>query len=163
MKVVNSLDKAIKEYISKFGEDSLFELINKKEQEIEGLELTIIANAGIHPLQSCHQRGEIYIASRGNIDFSSHEAAHNEIIKILILVAEKLKSKPWRKVYLVPFGPAVISMCIKSLVYKILNQETVDVLHVGNGVHYDIYFELRNIAAYSAYGGVENNESNSTF
>ncbi|NEN90215.1 MAG: hypothetical protein F6K48_15375 [Okeania sp. SIO3H1] len=72
-----------------------------------------------------------------------------EFNQILIKVAQKLKSKPWKKVYLVPFGPAVLSMQIKLLVYRILYIETIDFLYAGHGVYYDLDINLRVIAAES--------------
>ncbi|NEQ41007.1 MAG: hypothetical protein F6K40_34270 [Okeania sp. SIO3I5] len=79
-----------------------------------------------------------------------------EFNKILIKVAEKLKSKPWKKVYLVPFGPAVLSMQIKLLVYRILYIETVDFLYAGHGVYYDLDINLRLIAAQSNQFKIQN-------
>ncbi|MBU0654244.1 MAG: hypothetical protein KJ914_03825 [Gammaproteobacteria bacterium] len=108
--------------------------------------LTIIANAGIHPTEALHNRGTVYIASTGSLDFSSKESSALEIKNILYGVAKVLKSKKWKKVILVPFGPSVLSMNIKMLVYKILYINTIDVLHAGNGIHYDINVDHRKIA-----------------
>ncbi|MHC5743562.1 MAG: hypothetical protein ACYTXT_16885 [Nostoc sp.] len=116
-----------------------------KEEDV----LTIIVNEGIHPNSPVHERGEIYIASRGNIDFSSQEIVEKEFKEILLSIAKKLKSKPWKKVYLVPFGPAVLSMQIKLLVYRILYIETIDFLYAGHGKYYDLDIDLRTIAAES--------------
>ena len=41
---------------------------------------------------------------------------------------------------------ARLSLQIKSLVYKVLDIETIDVLHVGNGKHVDIDIDPRKIA-----------------
>jgi len=139
-------EKKISEYISINGESALLELISKTTDNKNKFELTIIANAGVHPLQDCHKRGEIFIASTGNINFTTSNDATSEIKEILIKVAKKLQSKPWQKVYIAPFGPAILSMCIKSLVYRILNQETIDILHAGDGRHFDIAIDIRNIA-----------------
>lgn len=142
----NKLKFKIDEYLSRNGELALLELLSEQPEEPELRTLTIIANGGVHPLQEINKRGEIFFASAGNMDFSSRESAENAIRQALINVAIKLKSKAWSKVYIVPFGPAILSMLIKSLVYKILNQETIDVLHAGAGVHFDVSIDTRAIA-----------------
>lgn len=119
-------------------------LINEEEDV-----LTIIVNEGIHPNSPVHERGQIYVASRGNIDFSSKNNVEKEFQRILIGLAKKLKSKPWKKVYIVPFGPAVLSMQIKLLVYRILYIETIDFLYAGHGTYYELDIDLRTIAAES--------------
>lgn len=142
----NKLKLKIDEYLSRNGESALLDLLSAQPEEPEPRILTIIANGGVHPLQELHKRGEIFIASVGNMDFSNRESSENELRQALVNVAVKLKSEAWSKVYVVPFGPSVLSMLIKSLVYKILNQETIDVLHAGSGVHFDISIDTRAIA-----------------
>lgn len=134
----------IKEFIRQNGESRLIDLLSL---EIHNETLTIVANAGIHHYHPLHKRGEVFIASEGTLNFSTHETAVAEIELILLRVARKLKEKRWNKVYLVPFGPAPLSLQIKSLVHKILDIETTDVLHIGNGEHIDIHINPRNIAA----------------
>lgn len=136
--------KAIDEYIRRHGEDKLVELLTPQDSEHV---LTIVANAGVHPYHALHKRGEIFVASEGTLDFSSKESAVIEIEKTLLRVAKKLKEKRWSRVFLVPFGPAPLSLQIKSVVHKILDIETIDVLHVGEGVHVDICINPRAIAA----------------
>lgn len=136
--------KYIDAFILKHGEKELIQKL--KTFEGMGETLTIIANQGVHPLSPEHQRGEIFIASVGNLDFTSQEAANNSIREILLKVAKKLKEKKWEMVYLVPFGPAPLSLQIKSLVHKILDIETIDVLHAGSGKHFDISLDPREIA-----------------
>tara|TARA_R110002049_G_scaffold49267_2_gene141146 strand:+ start:3755 stop:4198 length:444 start_codon:yes stop_codon:yes gene_type:complete len=141
-------DKLVEKFIELHGESAL---INRLTPEMnDGSVLTIISNAGVHPYHDLHKRGEVFIASEGNIDFSSEEAAIREIEKILILVSKKLKEKRWKRVYLVPFGPAPLSLQIKSLVQKILDIETIDVLHIGNGQHIDLKLDPRKIAIKSS-------------
>ncbi|MBP0016383.1 MAG: hypothetical protein J7647_02360 [Cyanobacteria bacterium SBLK] len=144
------LENLIEDCLDKLGDEEFKKGISKllttnDEKDV----LTIIANEGIHPSSPAHNHGEIYVASRGNIDFSSQEIVREELNKILVGVAKKLKSKPWKKVYLVPFGPAVLSMQIKLLVYRILYIETVDFLYAGHGTYYDLNINLRVIAAES--------------
>lgn len=142
----NELTLKLKEFIARNGESALLSLITRTPSDIEPKTLTIIANGGVHPLQDIHKRGEVFFASMGSINFESIETAENELKAILAKVALKLKSESWSKIYIVPFGPAILSMQIKSLVYKVLNQETVDVLHAGSGIHFDISIDTRSIA-----------------
>ncbi|BAY94370.1 MULTISPECIES: hypothetical protein [unclassified Tolypothrix] len=142
------IEKLVKDCLQKLGNENfkkeIVNLINKNEEQDV---LTIIVNEGVHPNSPDHNHGEVYVASRGNIDFSSKEIVEKEFNQILIGVAKKLKSKPWKKVYLVPFGPAVLSMQIKLLVYRILYIETIDFLYAGHGIYYDLNINLRIIAA----------------
>jgi len=140
----------IEECLKELGHETLRKeiesiILRNKQKDV----LTIIVNEGIHPMSPVHNRGEIYIASRGNIDFSSKNEVKQQFENILSEVAKKLKSKPWNKVYLVPFGPAVLSMQIKLLVYRILYIETIDFLYAGHGIYYDLDINLRIIAAES--------------
>lgn len=145
------MDKEMKELVEecldKLGYDRLKEELNKVLSSNDKKDsLTIIVNEGVHPHSSVHERGEVYIASRGNLDFSSKEAVEKDFEKVLLGVADKLKSKMWTRVYIVPFGPSVLAMQIKLLVYRILHIETVDILHAGNGVYYDLEINQRDIA-----------------
>jgi hypothetical protein len=139
--------KLFEECLDKLGYEKLKEELSRilsihNKDDI----LTIIANEGVHPHSLIHDRGEVYIASRGNLDFSSKEKVEKEFEIVLSELALKLKSKMWKKVYLVPFGPSVLAMQIKLLVYRILHIETIDVLHAGNGVYYDVEINQRDIA-----------------
>ena len=145
------MDKEIKELVeeclSKVGYGRLREELNRVLSLHDGEDiLTIIVNEGVHPHAAVHERGEVYIASMGNLDFSSKERAEEEFQKILLGVAQKLKSKIWRKIYIVPFGPPILAMQIKLLVYRISRIETIDVLRAGNGIYYDLEINQRDIA-----------------
>ena len=139
----NNVLEKIEGFIRLHGESRLIDVLSLENYDET---LTIIANAGIHPYHALHKRGEVYIASEGTLDFSTPESAVAEIQSVLLRVARKLKEKSWNCVYLVPFGPAPLSLQIKSLVHKILDIETIDVLHVGNGKHVDIHVSPRSIA-----------------
>ena len=133
----------VETYIREHGESQLLEVLaTKRDDDV----LTIVANAGVHPYHALHKRGVVFEASEGTLDFSSSAAAITSIEAVLLRTAKKLKEKRWRRVYLVPFGPAPLSLQIKSLVHKILDVETIDVLHLGNGAHVDIDFNPRSIA-----------------
>ena len=136
--------KFILDYIEKYGEEKLVNKLNYKSDSNKVL--TIISNQGVHPLGELHKRGDIFYASIGDLDFSSEIKATKAMEEILQNTVIKLKSNSWEKVYLVPFGPAVLSMQIKSLVYRVLHIDTIDVLHIGNGLHVDIDINPREIA-----------------
>jgi hypothetical protein len=136
--------KAVEAYVRENGEDRLLEVLATKQDDDV---LTIVANAGVHPYHHLHKRGEVFEASVGTLDFSSKESAILSIESALLRTANKLKEKRWSRVYLVPFGPAPLSLQIKSLVHKILDVETVDVLHIGNGEHVDVEINPRSVAA----------------
>lgn len=142
------IEDIVESYLKSFGSEALIEKLSYKGSDMSVL--TIIANAGVHPYHQLHKRGEVFIASRGNLDFSSEESAVNEISLVLDRVAGKLKERRWEKVYLVPFGPAPLSLQIKSLVHKVLDIETIDVLHAGEGKHFDIKLDPRKIALNAA-------------
>ena len=68
-----------------------------------------------------------------------------QLEKVLKRVAKKLEQRPWQTVYLVPFGPSVLAMQIKLLVYRILHIETIDVMHIGDQRYADIAIKQRQI------------------
>ncbi len=138
------LQDLVNNYITEHGQDALISKLRVNANSKS--ELTIIANAGVHPYHPLHQRGEVFIASHGNLNFSTKDSIMSEIESILAEVTKKLKERRWNKVYLVPFGPAPLSLQIKSLVYKVLDIETIDVLHVGSGEHLDIEIDPRKVA-----------------
>jgi len=108
--------------------------------------LTIVVNEGIHVLGAEHRRGEVFAASRGSLDFSSTRSVTSEYRKALAKTTRKLKERPWRRIYVVPFGPTTLAMQIKLLVYRITGIESIDVAHVGGNRRVDIGINLRQIA-----------------
>lgn len=143
----------VQKFINIHGEKALIDELERKPNKENGKVLTIISNGGVHPLNALHQRGEVFVASEGNIDFSTKSSTERAITKILHGVASKLQSQTWETIYLVPFGPSVLSMLIKSLVYKVLYIETIDVLHAGESIHFDIEIDPRVIAIESTQIG----------
>lgn len=99
----------------------------------EADELTIVSNVGVHPLPLEFIKGDLYPASSGSLDFSSAETVNAEIDRIIKNLVEKLKERRWKKIYLLPFGHAVISMNIKMAVFRILRIETIDIFYFGGG------------------------------
>lgn len=122
---------------------ALEELAGTGDQNINTL--TIIANAGVHNLPEKYKRGDVFIASIGNLDLSSRESIHNEFTTILTELARKLKSKQWGRVFIVPFGPTVLSMNIKLLVYRVCGFESIDVMNISGEDRVDVSIELRKL------------------
>lgn len=145
--MINDLQSEIQKLTGRYGIEAVKAALDITANEpTQDDILTIVANAGVHPVQAIHQRGAVYVASVGNLDFSSPEMTHASIKAVLIAAAKKLQERPWKKVYIAPFGPAILSMLLKGLVFKILYIETIDILHAGSGIHYDVSFDLRSIA-----------------
>lgn len=128
---MRELDKLVAE----IGYKNACQILEKHKCQVCQVEtvLTIVANRGVHHLPENLVSGELFFASEGNLDFSSDESIQKEHEKVLSAVAEKLKSKNWESVYLVPFGPNTLSMQIKLLVYRITRLETKDLFYTDNG------------------------------
>ena len=103
--------------------------------------LTIVVNRGVHHMPKEYAIGEVFYASDGNLDFSSNASIHSEHERVLSRVAQKLKSKKWNQVNLIPFGPNTLSMQIKLLVYRITRIETKDLFYAGSGKY--LWLEIR--------------------
>ncbi|WP_163783782.1 hypothetical protein [Myxococcus vastator] len=99
--------------------------------------LTIISNVGIHPLPSEILQGEVFLASEGNLDFSSMNVIASQYADILTRLSQKLKSQEWTNIYILPFGHCTLSMQIKLLVYRVTRIEAKEIFHLGGG-KYDI-------------------------
>jgi hypothetical protein len=130
--VVESDDAAIIREISarrgrQFIEKALFE--DAFDEQV----LTIVSNTGVHPLPLEEIRGELYVASKGNLDFSDENSVNSELDFIIANLLVKLQEKRWKKIYLLPFGHAVISMNIKMVVFRVLRIETADIFYFGGG------------------------------
>jgi hypothetical protein len=107
--------------------------------------LTIVVNEGVHHLPEEYKRGEVFVASRGSLDLSTAESIHKEFRRTLEATARILKSRPWTRVYIVPFGPAPLSMQIKLLVYKVCGIESVDVMNLSGRDRADVSIRLRDL------------------
>ena len=144
MKIENNIQDLLALAINKCGESHVVKKLNDLVCETDNT-LTIVANLSGHPLMEEHHRGEIFVASEGFLDFSSESKATENIKQVLINTANKIKSKKYTKIYLVPFGPSILSMNIKMLVYRVLHMETVDILHSGNNRYFDININHREL------------------
>lgn len=137
------LGQAIKERGIRRVQQTLRSLISESKGNI----LTIIANEGRHKIPQRYLRGELFVASRGNIDLSSPEKAKNVILKIISRLNRKLLQRSWSKIYLIPTGHPTLSLQIKLAVYGVTRLNTIDVFYL-NGRYFDIEFNARNRDAY---------------
>lgn len=126
------------------GEDRLVtELTRLSKSTDENKEtLTIIANAGVHHLPEQLLRGQVFKASEGTLDFTSQESTTQEFEMIVKKVAAKLKERDWKRIYLIPFGPANLSMLLKLLVYRVTHIETIDVFYY-DGEYRELNIQIR--------------------
>lgn len=99
----------------------------------DALALTIVSNAGVHPVPEEYIVGELYVASEGSFDFSSIETVSEKYDEIILNLHQKLSEKKWEKIYLFPFGHSTLCMAIKIAVYRVLRIETIDIFYFGNG------------------------------
>ena len=107
--------------------------------------LTIVVNQGVHNVPEDLICGELFHASVGNLDFSSRESVHSEFRSVLSNVARKLKSKAWKEVYILPFGPSTLSMQIKLLVYRVTRIESTDLFYMGGSEYFGLVINQREI------------------
>lgn len=116
-----------------------------QEKLPEGQVLTIVANAGVHAIPNAYLRGDIYEASRGDWDASTEEELLLELKGILSRLVSKLRSRNWKRVYLIPTGHPILSLQIKVLVYRILRINTID-LYYKAGSYFEVDIDQRAIA-----------------
>ncbi|TGN17908.1 hypothetical protein [Leptospira idonii] len=134
----------LNDYINIFGENKLVELLTEKIKENEGEILTIIANKTHHFTPTEYLHGDIFIASEGNLDFSSKDSIILTYKTILKGVLNKLKEKSWKKIYLIPSGHSTLSLQIKALVYHTVRLETIDLFY-SKGIYHEIDIYYRDI------------------
>jgi hypothetical protein len=133
-----TLSRALNEALAAAGENQVIAALAKLSADREEhFELTIIANSGIHTIPERFIHGEKYIASKGSLDLASREATETTYVRALRSLAAKLNEHPWKKVYLIPTGPATLAMQIKLLVYHVTRLATIDLFYADGD-----YFEL---------------------
>ena len=143
----DKISNLLNEALERIGEDRLTEeLLKLSSIDTNAGEqtLTIIANEGIHHLPQSLARGEVLVASKGSLDFSSNESIDREFTKILKNIAQKLKEREWKKIYLIPFGPSNLSMLIKLLVYRVTHIETIDLFYIDSQYR-EVHIKLRQL------------------
>ena len=145
---MNSLDlhRLLDEIIAVRGEQSALAALQAVASSKDlALVLTIVANAGVHSIPEQYLRGEVYNASRGNWDASTQESLVRELTGLLTRLGHKLRSRPWKRVYLIPTGHPILSVQIKAMVYRLLRVNTIDLYHKA-GTYFEIDIDQRAIA-----------------
>ncbi len=137
--------KLINKIIEIKDEDFLIENLNSIIENNTNNVLTIVANKGVHHLPTDFQRGYVYYASEGSLNFDNASTIKQEYEKILKDLSVLLQSKLWKSIYLIPYGHSTLSMQIKLLVYRITHIETIDVFYVGGGEYTDLSLKQRDI------------------
>lgn len=107
--------------------------------------LTLIANAGVHTIPEPYLRGEVFEVSRGNWTANTSDEVHEELTHLLTGLAAKLRSRPWKQVFLVPTGHPILTLNVKLLVYRLLRINTID-LYYKSGTYIDVHIDHRRIS-----------------
>jgi hypothetical protein len=140
------VDKELEYLIGQYGPEATVALLKEEIHRKNAKDtLTIIANEGTHHLPEVYRRGEIYVVTKGNLDFSSVDKVKSQYEIVLSDLSDKLKSQIWHKIYLVPFGHSTLCMQIKLLVFRITRIETTDLFYSGNGNYADLAIDQRTL------------------
>jgi len=135
----------LEELVAELGYENACDILSEKIRSLTGNVLTIVSNKGMHHFPDTLKRGEVYYASTGSFDFSNEGLIINQYKKSMKLLTEKLTSRQWRTIYLVPFGHSTFSMQLKLLVYRVTHIETIDVLYDGKGNYFDVLLDQREL------------------
>lgn len=114
-----------------------------RENEVDTL--TLISNAGIHTIPDRYLRGDVYEVSRGDWAVNTAAEVREELMVLLHSLARKLRSRPWRRVYLVPTGHPVLTVNVKLLVYRLLRINTID-LYYKAGQYLEVEIDHRRLS-----------------
>jgi hypothetical protein len=104
--------------------------------------LTIIGNAGMHAIPANFVHGELYNVTQGTLDLSKAQSISEFYISVLRPLADKLRERPWKRIYFVPTGPTTLALQIKLLVYNVTRISTVDLFY-SKGDYYEINLDYR--------------------
>ena len=107
--------------------------------------LTLISNAGVHTIPDRYLRGGVYEVSRGDWAVSTAAEVQEELMGLLYNLARKLRSRSWRRVYLVPTGHPVLTVNVKLLVYRLLRINTID-LYYKAGQYLEVEIDHRGLS-----------------
>ncbi len=139
-------ESELEQLVNEYGEKKAVALLKQEiARDRLGGVLTIICNEGVHHLPENLKRGEIYIASTGNLDFSSVDKVKKQYEQIIIDLSAKLKATQWKAIYLVPFGHSTLCMQLKLLVFRITRLETIDLFYDGKGNYFDLRISQRDL------------------
>lgn len=94
---------------------------------------TVIVNEGMHHIPSRVLRGDVYVYSRGPLDFSSEHNLNEQLSNYAKGLIEFLRSKKWSRVFVVISGHAVACMSVKLIVFRVTHMESEDWVFDGEG------------------------------
>lgn len=142
----NALQLAVEKLIREHGKEEVLSAAESVElHDAKSQQLTILCNKGMHPVPTEIVRGELFVASEGNLNFSTPKDVESEIESILSRTAQKIRSRAWQEIYIIPHGHVVISMQIKFLCYRILGVETIDWFYLSSLGYVRIKFSPRDL------------------
>lgn len=119
--------------------------------------LTLISNAGVHTIPDNYLRGDVYEVSRGDWTANTAAEVHEELTRLLGDLARKLRSRTWRKVYLIPTGHPILTVNVKLLVYRLLRINTID-LYYRAGSYIEVQIDHRRLSL-EVEGNAHNTEA----
>jgi hypothetical protein len=148
MPPTSALSKLLQHAITTVGERKVIDTLEKLGAltQPHGIDLTIIANSGMHSIPEEFIHGEKYVVSHGNLDLSSPEAIERSYTQVLRSLADRLRERTWRNIFLIPTGPTTLTLQIKLLVYHVTRLSTID-LHYSQGKYFELDFNYRSYLA----------------
>ena len=106
---------------------------------------TIVVNQGMHTIPDHLIVGEKFIFYEGSVDLSSEIALHRFTTSHLERLTVFLKSRKWKKVYLVLSGHVAMCVQVKLAVYRVTHVESVDWVFDGAGNYLKLDIPMRRI------------------
>jgi len=141
------LTKALERAVQSAGEDAVVSALREMAGDNVATAniLTLIGNAGVHRIPERYRMGEVYEVSRGSWAIESKEQLNGVFSELLADLVRKLREKAWSKIYFIPTGHPALSIQVKTLIYRVLRQNTID-LYYHNGAYFEIEIDHREIA-----------------
>lgn len=146
MKQLDDVEDLVDELIEQEGVAKTKRLIKSLIIDSSEPVLTIIANQGSHRIPEKYLRGEIFIASKGNLDFSRKSAVEKQYKQIAFDLSVKLAEKNWKRIYLIPTGHVTLSLQLKLTVYRVTRLNTTDLFY-SDGRFFDLLIDQRRLIA----------------
>ncbi len=146
------LARAVEAAVASCGEEAVTRALEDLVQDGRPEEhvLTVVGNTGVHEIPPEYRRGVVYAASHGNWSANSQDEVVQELKGILTRLVRQLRSQPWKSVYFIPTGHPVLSIHIKTMVYRVLRLNTID-LYYKDGRYYEVDIDHRELAIGSAH------------
>jgi hypothetical protein len=158
MPSTDALTELLQRAITTVGERKVADTLEKlgAAPPSHSVELTIIANSGMHSIPEEFIHGEKYVVSHGNLDLSSLESIESSYTLALRSLADKLRQRTWKNIFLIPTGPTTLTLQIKLLVYHVTRLSTID-LHYSQGKYFELDLNYRSYLASEGLGSSDEN------